>query len=50
MLLHTCHEPPDDDRIGIDALRNEAGTDGCSSLRARKDRENMDPNDETAAA
>jgi len=50
MLLHACHESPNDNRIGIDTLRNEAGTHRRSPLRARKYRENMDPNDEAAAA
>jgi hypothetical protein len=50
MPLHACHEPPNDNRIGIDTLRNEAGADRRSPLRARKYRKNMDPNDEPAAA
>jgi hypothetical protein len=50
MLLHACHEPPNDDRIGIDTLRNEGGADRHVPLRARKYRKNMDPNDEPAAA
>ena len=50
MLLHTCHKPPDDDRIGVDALRNEAGTHRRSRVCARKYGEDMDPNDEPAAA
>jgi len=50
MLLHACHESPNDNRIGVNTLRNEAGTHRGSPLRARKYRENMDPNDEAAAA
>jgi len=50
MLFHAGHEPPNDDRIGVYALRNEAGTDRRAPLRARKYRKNMDPNDESAAA
>lgn len=50
MLLHIGHKSAYDDRIGVDALGNESRADGVASVCAGQDGENVDTDNEAAAA